>query len=90
VNRTLEYVTVSYLVGTGVAQSVQCLATNWSRFDPRQRQEIFSLTSVSRPAVGLTQPPFHWVPRSPIPGGKARPGRDADYSPPCRAEVVNE
>jgi hypothetical protein len=26
----------------------------------------------------------------PFPGGKARPGRDADYSPPYSAEVVNE
>jgi hypothetical protein len=26
----------------------------------------------------------------PIPGGKARPGRDADHSPPTSAEVVNE
>jgi hypothetical protein len=27
---------------------------------------------------------------STFPGGKARPGRDADHSPLCRAEVVNE
>jgi hypothetical protein len=27
---------------------------------------------------------------SPFPGGKARPGRDADYSPPSSAEIVNE
>jgi hypothetical protein len=26
----------------------------------------------------------------PFPGGKARPGRDADLSPPSSAEVVNE
>jgi len=26
----------------------------------------------------------------PFPGGKARPGRDADNSPPSSAEVVNE
>jgi hypothetical protein len=26
----------------------------------------------------------------PIPGGEARPGRDADHSPPSSAEVVNE
>jgi hypothetical protein len=26
----------------------------------------------------------------PFPGGKARPGRDADHSPPCSAEVENE
>jgi hypothetical protein len=25
-----------------------------------------------------------------FPGGKARPGRDADHSPPCSAEVKNE
>jgi hypothetical protein len=27
---------------------------------------------------------------SPFPGGKARPGRDDDHSPPSSAEVVNE
>jgi hypothetical protein len=26
----------------------------------------------------------------PFPGGKARPGRDADHSPPYSAEVENE
>jgi hypothetical protein len=26
----------------------------------------------------------------PFPGGKARPGRDADYTPPSSAEVMNE
>jgi hypothetical protein len=26
----------------------------------------------------------------PLPGGKARPGHDADHSPPFSAEVVNE
>jgi hypothetical protein len=26
----------------------------------------------------------------PFPGGKARPGRDTDHSPPSSAEVVNE
>jgi hypothetical protein len=26
----------------------------------------------------------------PFPGGKARPARDADHSPPSSAEVVNE
>jgi hypothetical protein len=26
----------------------------------------------------------------PFPGAKARPGRDADYSPPSSAEVENE
>jgi hypothetical protein len=68
--------------GVAVARSVNCLATNWttgrSRFDPRQRQGIFPLTSVSIPAVRPTQPPVQWVPRI-LFKGKAR--RDADHSP---------
>jgi hypothetical protein len=30
------------------------------------------------------------VPGGPFPGGKARPGRDADHSPQSSAEVGNE
>jgi hypothetical protein len=33
-----------------------------SGFDPRQGKRIFPLSSVSRPALGPTQPPVHWVP----------------------------
>jgi hypothetical protein len=44
----------------------------------------------SRPALGPTQPPVQWVPGGPFPGAKARPGRDADHSPPSSAEVENE
>jgi hypothetical protein len=63
-------------VVAGVAQTV-------SRFDPRQGQRIPPPASVSRPALGPTQPPIHGVPGGggPFPGGKARPGRDADHSP---------
>jgi hypothetical protein len=32
-----------------------------SGFDPRQRQRIFPLASVSRPALGPTQTPVQWV-----------------------------
>ena len=38
---------------------------------------------LSRPALGPTQPPVQWVPV--FPGGKERPGRDADPSPPSSA-----
>jgi hypothetical protein len=42
------------------------------------------------PALGPTQPPVQWVPGVLSPGVKARPGRDADHSPPSSAEVENE
>jgi hypothetical protein len=43
---------------------------NRSRFDPRQGQRIFPLASVSRPALGPTQPPVQWVPGVLSPGVK--------------------
>jgi hypothetical protein len=77
--------------GAGVTHSVQCLITDWTAgFDPRQRQRIFPLTSASRPALGPTQPPVQWAPGGSFPGGKARPGRDANHSPPSSAEVKKE
>jgi len=51
---------------------------------------MFPLASVSRPALGPTQPPVQWAPGVPSPGAKARPGRDPDHSPPFSAEVENE
>ena len=42
----------------------------------------------SRPALGPTQPPVKWVPV--FPGGKLRPGRAADHSPPSSAAVMKE
>jgi hypothetical protein len=51
---------------------------------------FFPLDSVSSPALGPTQPPVQRVPGVLSPGVKARPGRDADHSPPSSAEVVNE
>jgi hypothetical protein len=43
------------------------------------------LSSVSRPVLGPTQHPVQRVP-----GVKARPGCDADHSPPSSAEVEND
>jgi hypothetical protein len=39
------------------------LQTGRPGFDPRKRQRIVPLASVSRPALRPTQPPIHWVPR---------------------------
>jgi hypothetical protein len=55
---------------------------------PAEEKRIFPLPSVSRPALGPTQPPVQWVPGVLSPGSKAWPGRDADHS--SSAEVVNE
>ena len=41
---------------------------------------------LSRPALGPTQPLVQWV--QVFPGGKERPGRDADPSPPSSAVVI--
>jgi hypothetical protein len=58
--RVIQTVSLKRCFDRRVAQSVYCLVTGWttgrSRFDPRQRQRIFPLTSVSRPALGPTQP----------------------------------
>jgi hypothetical protein len=54
------------------------------------RGKIFPLASVSRPALGPTQPPVQWVPGVLSPGVKSRPGRDADHSPLPSAVVFNE
>jgi hypothetical protein len=39
-------------------------------FDPRQKQRIFPVASVSRPALRPTQPPVQWVPGVLSPGVK--------------------
>jgi hypothetical protein len=56
----------------------------------QERQRIFPLASVSRPALSPIQPPVQWVTGGPLPRGKVRPGHDADHSPPFSSEVKNE
>jgi hypothetical protein len=47
---------------------------------------IFLFTTVSRLALGPTQPPIQWVPGA-LSLEVKRPGREADHSPPCTAKV---
>jgi hypothetical protein len=53
-------------------------------------ERIFPLASVSRPALGPTQPPVQWVLGVLSPGVKRGRERDADPSPPSSAEVENK
>jgi hypothetical protein len=57
-----------------------------SGFDSRRRMGFLLFDTVSRPPLGLTHPPIQWVPGA-LSLGVNRPGRDADHSPPSRAEV---
>jgi hypothetical protein len=43
-------------------------------------------TPLTRPFLGPTQPPIHWLPGAISPGLK-RPGGEADHSPPTSAKV---
>jgi hypothetical protein len=49
---------------------------------------IFLFTTVSRTALGPTQPPLQWA-LGVLSFGVKQPGHDADYSPPTSAKVKN-
>jgi len=51
--------------------------------EPRHPKGISLFATASRPALGLTQPPIQSVQEV------KRPGREADHSSPCSAEVKN-
>jgi hypothetical protein len=65
----------SVSIATGYGLDGPGIESRWGRDFPH----------LSRPTLGPTQPPVHWVPV--FPGGRKRPGRDADPSPPSSAEV---
>jgi hypothetical protein len=53
---------------------------------PAGAGNIFLFHTVSRTALGPTQPPIQCIPGA-FSLGVKRPGRDADHSPPSSAEV---
>jgi hypothetical protein len=55
-------------------------------FDSRQGLGIFLFITMSRMALGPTQPPIKWVAGA-LSLGVKRLGREADHSPPSSAEV---
>ena len=66
----------SVSIGSGYGLDGTGIESRWRRDFPH----------LSRPALGPTQPPVKWAPG--LSGGKERPGRDADHSPPSSAVVM--
>jgi hypothetical protein len=60
--------------------------SGWSGIQVPAGAGNFSLTTVSRPALGSTQPPIQWVAGTLFLGVK-RPGREADHSSLSSVEV---
>jgi hypothetical protein len=57
---------------------------------PTTGERIFPLASVSRPALGPTQPPVQWVPGVLSPGVKRSQGMTLTTHPQSSAAVNNE
>jgi hypothetical protein len=78
-----------YCWGAGIAQWYSAgLWAGGGGFESRQGLGIFLFTTVSRPALGLTQTPIQWVPGAPSLGVQQL-DREADHSPPSSAKVNN-
>jgi hypothetical protein len=80
------------VIRIGVAQSVQCLTTDWTtgwlRFDPRQRRKDFSCNLCVQNGSGAHPASCTMGTGGPFSGGKAWPGRDADHSPLSSVGVI--
>jgi hypothetical protein len=77
------------MLGVGIEQSVQWLATGWttegSEFVCRWGKN-FLFSKSSRLALWFIQPPIQWVPGA-LSSGLKQQEREADHSPPTSAEV---
>ena len=65
------------------------IATDYGLDGPESKPGGDEIFRPSRPALAPTQPPVKWVP-SLFRGGKVRPERAADHSPPSSTAVVEE
>jgi hypothetical protein len=78
-------------VGAGVARSVQCLTTDWmAGVRSPTEAEDFSSNLCVQTGSGAHPASCTVDTGGSFPGGKARPGCDADHSPPSSAEVKKE
>jgi hypothetical protein len=86
-----NYVTLTWALRDGVAQSVQCLTTDWTAGvrSPTEAEDVSSNLCVQT-GSGAHPASCTVGTGGSFPGGKARPGRDADHSSPSSAEVKKE
>jgi hypothetical protein len=78
-------------IGAAVAQAVQCLTMGWTiGVRSLTGAEDFSSSPCIQTGSGAHPASWPMDTGGPFPGGKARPGRDADHSPPSSAEVKNK
>jgi hypothetical protein len=86
-NRTLSI----YLGWSKLAQSVQCLTTDWTAGvrSPTEAED-FSSNLCIQTGSGAHPASCTVGTGGSFPGGKTRPGRDTDHSPPSSVEVKKE
>jgi hypothetical protein len=87
-DRPKEFPSKTFTKNNKIKNSSVSIVTAYGRDGPeiesRWRRDFPHL---SRPALRPTQPPVYII--RVFPGGKVRPGRDADPSPPSSAEIKN-
>jgi hypothetical protein len=76
-----------YGEGAGVPNSVECTTTDWTT---PSNGKGFSSSLCVQTGSGAHPTSSPMGIRGPFPRGKARPGRDADHSPPSSAHFKNE
>jgi hypothetical protein len=86
-----EFLCCTVLCGAAVAQSVQCLTTGWTiGFRSPTEAEDSSFSPCVQTGSGAHPASYPMGTGGPFPGSKARPGRDANNSPPSNAKVKYE
>ena len=70
-------------LGPGISVGI---ATDYGLDGPGSNPGGDEIFRPSRPALGPTKPPVKWD----FTGGKVRPGRAAEHSPPSSAAVMEE
>jgi len=79
-------VCISLFCGPGSSVGIE---TDYGLDHPGSNPRGDEIFRPSRPALGPTQPPVK-IGTGSFPGGKVRPGRAADHSPPSSAAVMEE